>query len=160
MARTYERRAPLRAGGRGTQKTRRPEPKKKSSWLFGGSTEKSGSAACARCQSKRGMSFQSCALQMRMLCHGLLQMGSRHAPACPQQAGGRHGRRSALTSVPASVGSMRSRHAGTGTPLWMCGRAAARPAGQHPSPCDGAGAPSSFGSGKAAAEEAAALHRA
>lgn len=81
MARTHARRAPLRAGGRGTQKTRRPEPKKKLSWLILGSTEKSESAAWHRCESKRDMSLEGCGFQMRMLCHGYMQMGSRHSPA-------------------------------------------------------------------------------
>ena len=44
------------------------EPKKKSSWLILGSTEKSESAAWHRCQSKRGMSWESCGLLLWQLC--------------------------------------------------------------------------------------------
>ena len=150
LARTHERRAPLRAGGRGTQKTRRPEQKKKSSWLILGSTEKSESAAWHRCESKRGMSWESCAFQMRMLCHGLLQMGSRHAPACPQQSVGQHGRRSAPNQHFATTMPMGRRNAGRVSPPGMCRRTAPIRFDHPRGPGDEAGSPSSFAISNAA----------
>ena len=122
--RTYGSKAPIQAGRQGRRKSRRPQPKNESTLVILGSTRKSGSAACARCESKRRMSLESCALQMRMLCHGLLQMGSRHAPACPQQSVGRHGRRSAPNQHFATAVPMGSRDAGRGSPPRTCRRAA------------------------------------
>ena len=150
MARTHARRAPLRAGGRGTQKTRRLEPKKKSSWLILVSTEKSESAAWHRCESKRGTSLESCAFQMRMLSHGLLQMGSRHAPACPQQSVGRHGRRSAPSQHFATAVPMGSRDAGRGSPPGTRRRVAPIQVDHPRGRGDEAGSPSRFASSKAA----------
>ena len=150
MARTHERRAPLRAGGRGTQKTRRPEPKKKSSWLILGSTEKSGSAAWDRCESKRGTSLESCAFHLCMLSHGLLHMGSRHAPTCPQQSVGRHGRRSAPSQHFATAVPMGSRDAGRGSPPGTRRRVAPIRVDHPRGRGDEAGSPSSFAISNAA----------
>ena len=90
------------------------------------------------------MSFESCAFHLCMLSHGLLQMGSRHAPACPQQSVGRHGRRSAPNQHFATAVPMGSRDAGRGSPPGTRRRAAPirfdHPRGRG----DEAGSPSSF----------------
>ena len=94
--------------------------------------------------------MESCAFQMRMLCHGLLQMGSRHAPACPQQSVGQHGRRSAPNQHFATTVPMGRRNAGRVSPPGMCRRTAPIRFDHPRGPGDEAGSPSSFAISNAA----------
>ena len=96
------------------------------------------------------MSFESCAFHLCMLSHGLLQMGSRHAPACPQQSVGRHGRRSAPNQHFATAVPMGSRDAGRGSPPGTRRRTAPIQADHPRGRGDEAGSPSSFASSNAA----------
>ena len=96
------------------------------------------------------MSWESCGLLLCMLSHGLLQMGSRHAPACPQQSVGRHGRRSAPNQHFATAVPMGSRDAGRVSPPGTCRRAAPIQVDHPRGRGDEAGSPSSFAISNAA----------
>ena len=76
MARTLERRPPHLAGSKGSQKIRCAEPKNQPTLLILVVAGNHPRPPVHVVQSERGMSFQSCGLQMRMLSHGILIMGS------------------------------------------------------------------------------------
>ena len=76
VARTREGSPPHLAGPKGSRKIRCAEPKNESTLLILVVAGNHPRPPVHVVQSKRGMSFQSFVLQMRMLSHGILIMGS------------------------------------------------------------------------------------
>ena len=95
-----------------------------------GPPKSQGSASCARCESKRRVSLESCGFHLGMLCHGMLQMGSGHCPASFQGSVARHGHGNASHAVLATAVPLGGWEARTGWLPGMQGRKATSAAGR------------------------------